>query len=322
MPRGRLDRVHHLDHPARRLSAGHRPQALPHPSLPGLAPGPVGGQGGEIVADGRLAGVARREGGVVHGPPFVEIVVDVARLHAHVAQLQQVQQHAIELVDRRRAGVDRHLGVGPHGTHDIGGQHVPGQQVVEDAERVGHGHTPPRRAGALDPAHEGDDVGLVDRDPVRAIGGQRRQNAGDVAGEHVGRAGAQPELLAQPPRVAEVVQRDDRLEPTVTTQGEDLGVALEGGVVELAGARLQAGPFDGEPEGIAPDGSRPVECLGRVSPEVAGDAGALGAPRELPARPVVVRLAVAVEPALDLVAGGGDPGQEVLTEQAHDPGGP
>ena len=160
-----------------------------------------------------------------------------------VAQLRAGPAACGQLVDRRRARVDRDLGLGLHGGDDVGGQHVRGQEVVEDAEGVGNGHAAAGRARALDPPHEHDDVGLVDRHPATAVRRQRRHHAGDVAGEDVGRAGSEPELLAEPPRVGEVVQRDDGLETPRRAQGEDLGVALERRRVELARARAPAGPI-------------------------------------------------------------------------------
>ena len=57
---------------------------------------------------------------------------------------EQVEQHAVELVDRRRARVDGHLGAGLHGGDGIGRQHVRGEEVVEHAEGVGDGHAPAR----------------------------------------------------------------------------------------------------------------------------------------------------------------------------------
>ena len=150
----------------------------------------------------------------------------------------------------------------------------------------------------------------------RQYGASAGTIAGDVAGEHVGRAGAQPELLAQPPRVGEVVQRDHGRHAPCCAHGEDLGVALERGVVERPGTRLQPGPFHREPEGVAPDGRRPVQRLLGMPPEVARQARARRPARGLPAGPVVVGLAVAVEAALDLVARRGDADGEALAEQA------
>ena len=147
-------------------------------------------------------------------------------------------------------------------------------------------------------------------------GAERGDDAGHVAGEDVGRARAEPELLPQPPRVGEVVQRHHRLQAARRAQGEDLGVALQGGVVECTGSGLQAGPLHREAEGVAPDGGGPVERLGGMPPEVARQPRALDPAGGLPAGPVVVRLAVAVEPALDLVARRGHAGQEPLAEQA------
>ena len=140
-----------------------------------------------------------------------------------------------------------------------------------------------------------------------------------MAGEDVGRARPQPELLAEPERVGEVVQGDDRLEAAVDAHGEDLGVALEGGVVVGARAGLEPGPLDRQAEGVAADGGGTVEGLFGVAPEVTGQAGAGGAAGALPGGPVVVRLAVAVVAALDLVARRGHADGEALAQQAGRP---
>ena len=124
--------------------------------------------------------------GVVHRPTLVDVAVDVARIDVVVAQLQQVEQHAVVLVDRRRARVDGHLGVGLDTRHDVGGQDVRGEEVVERAVGVADGHAAAGRAGALYPAHQGHDVGLVDRHPAAAVRGEGRDDPGHVAGEDVG----------------------------------------------------------------------------------------------------------------------------------------
>ena len=148
----------------------------------------------------------------MHRPALVDVAVHVVRVHTGVAQLQQVEQHAVVLVDRGRARVHRHLRLGLQCRHDVGRQHVRRQDVVERAEGVGDGHAPSRRARPLDPPHEGHDVGLVDGHPATAVRRQRRHDPLHVAGEDVGRAGPQPELLAEPERMGEVVQRDDGLQ--------------------------------------------------------------------------------------------------------------
>ncbi len=101
----------------------------------------------------------------------------------------------------------------------------------------------------------------------------------------VGRSRAQPELLPLPPRVGEVVEGDDGLEAPRRAQREDLGVALERGVVEAARAGLEAGPLDGQPEGVAADGRRAVERLLGIAPKITGDARAVRRGRCPPSRP-------------------------------------
>ena len=70
--------------PRRRTRRGARrrvrdAQARPGRAPPRLAHGAVRRHGGEEPAQRRLAGVARREGGVVHRPALVDVAVDVAR---------------------------------------------------------------------------------------------------------------------------------------------------------------------------------------------------------------------------------------------------
>ena len=84
-------------------------------------------------------------------------------------------------------------------------------------------------------------------------------------------------------RMGEVVQRDDGLQAPRRAQGEDLGVALERGVVERAGPRLEPRPLHREAEGVAADGGGAVERLLGVAPEVAGQTGA-GRPARRPPR--------------------------------------
>ena len=271
---------------------------------------------GEEAPDPRLAGVLRRERGVVHRSALVEVAVDVARIDPGVAQLQEVEQHAVLLVDGRGARVDRDLGVRLDGGHHVRREHVRGQQVVEDAVGVREGHAASGGVGALHPAHQHHDVGLVDRHPAPAVRRQRGHDTADVTGEDVGRAGPEPELLAQPPGVGEVVQRDDGLHASVGARREDPGVALERGRVEGIGPGLEAGPLDREPERIGAGGRGPVQCLFGMTPEVAGQTGPRRPSTVLPARPVVVGLARPVEPALNLVARRRHAGEKALPEQA------
>ena len=150
----------------------------------------------------------------------------------------------------------------------------------------------------------------------RQYGARGREDPRHVPGEDVRRAGPQPELLAEPRRVGEVVQGDDGLQAPVDAHGEDFGVTLEGGVVVDAGPWFEAGPLDRQAEGVAADGGGPVERVGGTAPEVTRQARAGGLAGALPGGPVVVRLAVAVVPALDLVARGRHADEEALAEEA------
>ncbi len=257
----------------------------------------------------------------MQGTALVDVAIDLTPLDADGAQGEEVGQHAVVLVHGRRAGVHGHRRPGLDGADGVGRQDVPGQQVVEDAVGVGRRHAAPGRAVALDPAHQRHDVGLVDRHPVPAVGREGGDDALDVTHEDVGRARAEPELLAQPPRMAEVEQRDHGSEPAFVAEREDLGVALQRALIELAAPGLEPRPLHREAKGVAAQSGGPVECFGRVAPEITGQARALGPARGLPAPPVVVRLAVAVEAALDLIARGGHTGEEILAQQAGRLGG-
>ena len=94
--------------------------------------------------------------------------------------------------------------------------------------------------------------------------------------------------------------------------GEDVPVAVDGGVVDLAVGGLAPGPLDRQAEGVAAHGRDPVEVLLVPVPEVDGDPRRLDPALGLPVQPVVGRLARAVLAALDLEAARGDPEAEVL----------
>src|SRR5271163_4003200 len=89
-----------LDHAPGRLAPGHAAQPGPGLAAAGLAHRSVGGDRGEETAYHRLPGVARRECGVVDRAALVDVAVHVVGVHARVAQLQQVEQHPVVLVDR------------------------------------------------------------------------------------------------------------------------------------------------------------------------------------------------------------------------------
>ena len=223
-----------------RRVAGAQPG--PQRAAAGAPVGAVGAQGGIEPAQRELPGVLRGEGGVVQGAPLVDVAVDVGGRYAGGAQRQEIRHQPIVLVNRRRARVAGHLGPGLDGDDGIGGEHVRRQEVVEHAEGVGEGVVAPRRVRAGDPAHQHHDVGLVDRHPAPAVRSQRGQHALHVAGEAVRGAGSQPELLAQPVRVGEVVEGDHGLEAARGAHLEDLDVAVQGGLVERGRPRAPGGP--------------------------------------------------------------------------------
>ncbi len=117
--------------------------------------------------------------------------------------------------------------------------------------------------------------------------------------------------------MGEVVEGDDRLESPGQAQREDLGVALERGVVVVARARLQPGPLDRQPKGVATEDGGAVERLLGMAPEITGDARPFDAADVLPAGPVVVGLVYAVEAAFDLVARRRHADDETVPQQAR-----
>jgi hypothetical protein len=110
-----------------------------------------------------------------------------------------------------------------------------------------------------------------------------------------------------------VMQRDDRLDSQTRQVLRSLRLELERGLVELASLWLDAAPFDRIPVGIGPDrrqegqvGSPPLAMARR---QAAADAGLLQPTPGFPIGPVVFCR------ALDLVGGGGNAPEEVISSQ-------
>ena len=142
-----------------------------------------------------------------------------------------------------------------------------------------------------------------------------------VGGEPGRRVGPEPEVLAQPVRMGEVVEGDQRGEPAVHAAVDDRPVAGQRRPVDGAARRHHPGPLDAEAEAVAPERGRPVQRLLGAVPEPDGVARRGHPSRLLPRQPVVGRLAGAVDAALDLEAGGRHPEQEPVGHQAAAPGG-
>ncbi len=228
------------------------------------------------------------------------------------ARQQHVGEEAVDLVEREREGVGGHDGVGPRRVHRLVGEDVAREQVVErPGERR---HLTDAAAGqvAEEVGHQAEDVELVDGHPVLHPVAEVRGGHPGPRREALRRVGLEPEVLAQPVGVGEVVQGDERLEAALVAGVDDGAVAGQRGVVELPVGGLATRPLDGEAEGVGAGGHDAVELLLVVVPEVERHARGLDVALGLPAEPVVAGLAGPVVPALDLEPGRGDTEEEVL----------
>ena len=133
-------------------------------------------------------------------------VPQVGPVHALGPGHQHVEQHPVELVQRRGVVVGGHDGVGLAPVDGGVGQHVGGEQVVERPHEVAEGQEPAGREGAEHVGLHGVAVDLVQREPVPAPVGQPVDGGGHPAGEALRAVEAQPEVLAEPVRVGEVVE--------------------------------------------------------------------------------------------------------------------
>ena len=139
-------------------------------------------------------------------------------------------------------------------------------------------------------------------------------------GEVPGGLRTPPQVLAEPPGVGEVVERDQRRQASVVAGPQDVAVAGDGRLVGVALLGLHPGPFDREPERVATQPGDQVEVLLVALPETDGRAGGLDPAGGLPAVPVVPGLSRTVVAALDLEAGGGHAEAEALGQHAPVPG--
>jgi hypothetical protein len=122
---------------------------------------------------------------------------------------QHVDEQPVGLVDRERVVVRGRDRVGLMGAHRVVGEHVGSQQVIEGAHEVTRRTEPAGGEHAADVALQRVDVDLVDGDPVTTARAQTAHRQPCPTGEALGAVGAEPERLAQPGGVGEVVQRDD-----------------------------------------------------------------------------------------------------------------
>ena len=136
--------------------------------------------------------------------------------------------------------------------------------------------------------------------------GQRRDCRLHPGSETRRGVGRQPEVLAQPPGMREVVQGDERLHPPLPASVENRRVARQRPVIDLAGRRFDPRPLHTESKAVAAEGGGAIEVLLVARPEVDGHARRLHAPGPLPPHPVVGGLAGAVEAPFDLESRRGD----------------
>ena len=171
----------------------------------------------------------------------------------------------------------------------------------------------PGREHPEQPRADGQDVDLVDRDPVpdrwrRARRRPPRPRAGSGAGE----SGRSQKLLAQPGRVGEVVQGDERLQTAIDAPIDDGRVAGQGRPVGVPPLGEDACPLHAQPEAVASESGGAVQRLLGPVPEARRPRPTAPPCPPAPRPPVVRRLAGSVEPALDLESGGGHPEDEAV----------
>ena len=230
------------------------------------------------------------------------------------ARQEDVAQQSIELVDRERERVRRYLRVRLLRV-DLGiREDVRREQMVERADRLARGQPGTGWERSDEKGLQRTDVDLVQRHPPIDERAELMDRSGHPLGEALRGIEPQPELVSQPTRMGEVVQRDQRVESALTACAEDVAIPTERRVVPVARRRLAPGPLDREPEAVAPRSHGSIEVVGVTLPEIECDAGPLDAACPLPAVPVVPWLARAVVVTLDLEPGGRHPEPEPVGE--------
>jgi hypothetical protein len=146
------------------------------------------------------------------------------------------------------------------------------QQVVGDRKGVEH-QGPPRGVRAPGVTEHGDDVRLVDRDPVLDPVPQALADQAGVLGEPVRGVAVQPAaVVLERLREVPVVERCHRLDVPLEQPVDEPVVEVEAGLVHVTGAGgLDPGPGDGEPVAADPEPRHQVEVLLEAVVVVAGD---------------------------------------------------
>ena len=272
-----------------------------------LAPSPPGrGR----PAQGALEGGGGGDAPVPPGPSFFDPGAGVVPGHALAPRHQDVDQHPVELVDAQRHVVGGDGGVGLQAVDDLVAPDVCGEKVVERLDHVGEGEHATGREHPQQVGPEAQRVDLVQRHPRAAPRPQVRHRGLDPRPVAVRSVVRQPEVLAQPGGVGEVMEGDERFETALPARPQDGGVVLQRAVVDLSLGRLDPGPLDTEANGVATQGRGAVEVLVVAVPEVHRQSRRLHPSGVLPSHPVVGGLARAVEAAFDLVPGRGHPEPE------------
>src|SRR5258705_4147344 len=185
------------------------------------------------------------------------------------------------------------------------------QEIRDDPERAG-AVLHPGRPRALVVRVEGQNLGLVDRDPdvheiAVALAGQSRE-ASEV--REIARDLPSAER-GEPAWIREMVQRDHRRNAAYAAGDENTAVMLDRSFVVTPGFRFDAAPFDRKPVRIEPERAEKIEILFVAVPMKASGAGSVPVPylsrQLLPIPPVVP-----VVPALDLVRGGARTPEEAV----------
>ncbi len=243
-----------------------------------------------------------------------EPTAHVVPFDSHAAGQEEIDEQAILVVEAHARIVGGDDGVRPHPVDDLIRRHVGGEQIVHGDGRVPESPQPPWREHPEQPCSDGQDVDLVDGHPVAYQGAEGVDGDFGPAPEAIRGVRAQPEVVAQPVRMGEVVQRDQRLEPAFDTTRHDGLVTLQGRPVHPDRIGDDPGPLDTQAEAVAAQFGRPVQRLLRPLPEADGVPRRLDPAHRLPAEPVVGRLARAVVATLDLEACRGHSQEEPFGE--------
>ena len=243
-------------------------------------------------------------------------VADLVPFDAHAAGEQQIDELPVVLVDAHARVVGGDDGIGPDPVDGLVADHMGGEQIVDGDGRVPEPQQASRREHPEGPAPDGQHVDLIDGDPVPHHGRELPDSQLGPAPEAVSRIRPEPEVVAKPGRMGEVVEGDQRLEATVEAGPDDGGVPGQCRPVHTVGIGYHPGPLHTQPEAVAPQAGGTVERLLRPVPEADGVARGLDPTHLLPGQPVVGHLSRTVVTTLDLEPGRGHAEEEVLGEPA------